>query len=231
MEAIILAGGLGTRLEHLTKVAPKSMVLINGRPFLEYLLNYLMKQDVSKVILAVGYKYEIIKNYFKNKYQSLKIEYSVETKRLGTGGAIKLSLEKTNEKEIFVINGDTLFDVNLQKMLDFHIVHQSELTIAAKFMENFDRYGKISTCENRIIDFEEKKYNINGYINGGIYIINRNFFNDLKLNSVFSLETDIMEKYVNNKKMYSYKNSGRFIDIGTLQSYKMAVKNFLKAKK
>ena len=218
MEAIVLAGGFGTRLSTVVSDVPKPMAPIKGRPFLEYLLDDLNEKGINRVILAVGYKKEIIKSYFKEKYKNIDIVYSDEDIPLGTGGAIKKALTLAENEEIFIINGDTFFDVNLKEMYQFHKKNSSKLTLAIKGMEKFDRYGSLILEEDRIIKFEEKKYNDKGYINGGIYLINKELLNEKEKES-FSFEKEILENENLKIEKYGYKSEGYFIDIGIPEDY------------
>ena len=218
MEAIVLAGGFGTRLSTVVSDVPKPMAPINGRPFLEYLLDDLNEKGINRVILAVSYKKDIIKNYFKKKYREIEIVYSDEDIPLGTGGAIKKALTLAENEEIFIINGDTFFDVNLKEMYQFHKKNSSKLTLAIKKMEKFDRYGSLILDKDRIIKFKEKKYIDKGYINGGIYLINKDLLNEEE-KEIFSFEKDVLEneKFIIEK--YGYKSEGYFIDIGIPEDY------------
>ena len=138
MDVIILSGGKGTRLQEVVKDIPKTMAEVNNKPFLEYLLEELKKYHVKNVILAVGYKKEIIKSYFGEKLDKINIIYSEEEKPLGTGGAIKKALELSNKEDIIVINGDVFQDVDLNKLMNFHKAKNAEVTITLKYMENLD---------------------------------------------------------------------------------------------
>lgn len=218
MEAIILAGGFGTRLSKVVSDVPKPMAPVNNRPFLEYLLDDLNEKGIKKVILAVGYKKEIIKNYFKNKYKELEIIYSEENTPLGTGGAIKKALMLCKTENIFIINGDTFFDVDLKGMYEFHKEKNSKLTVAIKEMENFDRYGSIILSKDKIIKFEEKKYVDKGYINGGIYLLNKDILDNIE-KKTFSFEKDILENEEFKMERYGYSSEGYFIDIGIPEDY------------
>lgn len=216
MEAIVLAGGFGTRLKEVVSDVPKPMAPVNGKPFLEYLLKDLNKKGIKHVILAVGYKKEIIKEYFKNKYEDIEITYSEELVPLGTGGAIKKALKLVKEEDVFIVNGDTFFDVDLKKMKEFHTENKSILTVAVKEMENFDRYGSLVIKENRIIEFEEKKKKDKGKINGGIYLIKKDLLSRMEKEN-FSFEKEVLE----DKKIekHSYESEGYFIDIGIPEDY------------
>ena len=218
MEAIILAGGFGTRLSMVVSDVPKPMAPINGRPFLEYLLDDLNEKGINRVILAVGYKKEIIKNHFKEKYRNIEIIYSNEDKPLGTGGAIKKALTLAKDEDIFIINGDTFFNVDLEEMYQFHKKNNSKLTLAIKEMEKFDRYGSLILEGYKIVKFEEKKYIDKGYINGGIYLIKKELLTKDEKES-FSFEKDILENESLKIKKYAYKSEGYFIDIGIPEDY------------
>lgn len=218
MEAIILAGGFGTRLSKVVSNVPKPMAPINERPFLEYLLDDLDKKGIDRVILAVGYKKEIIKEHFQKRYKNIEIIYSEENTPLGTGGAIKKALTLSKTEDIFIVNGDTFFDVDLKEMYKFHKKNNSNLTLAIKEMKKFDRYGSLILEENKIVKFEEKKYIKKGYINGGIYLLNKNIL-DIKKEDSFSFEKDILENKNLKVEKYGYKSEGYFIDIGIPEDY------------
>jgi D-glycero-alpha-D-manno-heptose 1-phosphate guanylyltransferase len=121
MEAIILAGGFGTRLQQVLDDKPKSMAPVNGRPFLEYLLDYLNTEGVRHVVLSVGYKRDIIMNYFGTSYRDIKIDYAIEEVPMGTGGGIRMALWKIDGKRAFAMNGDSMFRLDLQKLCCFHL--------------------------------------------------------------------------------------------------------------
>ena len=216
MEAIILAGGFGTRLKYVVSDVPKPMAPINDKPFLEYIFEDLNKKGVTHVVLAVGYMKEKIEEYFKNQYKNIEISYSEENFPLGTGGAIKKAVSQCREEDIFIINGDTFYDVDLEKMRKFHIENKSSLTIAVKEMENFDRYGSLVIENNKIIKFEEKKPMSKGKINGGVYLIKKNIFQGVEEES-FSFEKEILENEKTEK--YAYGSNGYFIDIGIPEDY------------
>lgn len=228
MEAIILAGGFGTRLQKVVNDVPKPMADINGRPFLSYLMDYLSSQDISKVLLSVGYKYEIIKNYFGLKYKNLDIEYVIEAEPLGTGGALGKALKQTNENNVLVLNGDTFFNLDLKKLVDFHLAQNSILTLSLKPMHNFDRYGTAILKDNRVIGFEEKSFKIFGYINGGVYVLDRKideYF--MQYSNNFSFEIDFLQKNILGSKPFAFISDSYFIDIGIPEDYEKAKRTLL----
>ena len=225
MQAIVLAGGLGTRLRSVVSDLPKPMASINGKPFLEYILDELNDFKFEKVVLTVGYKKEVIMNYFGNSYKNIKLVYSIEDEPLGTGGCIKKALSFIDDPYVFVLNGDTMFKI------DFHAMSKSrQLTIACKHMYHFDRYGEIKIFNGKVIAFSEKKHVQEGYINGGIYYMPKNLFDVYDLPSVFSLEKDFFEKYIHELEIHAFLAEDYFIDIGIPEDYLRAQEDFQKKK-
>lgn len=223
MEAIILAGGLGTRLRSVVSDVPKPMALINNKPFLEYILEFLNNQNIKKIVLSVGYKWEIINNYFGNKYKNIELIYNVEKKQLGTGGAIKDSLKYVNGNEVYVLNGDTFFDIDLSKIQ----LKDNLIEIALKKMQNFDRYGVVEIDKNGYIQqFKEKSYYNYGFINGGVYLVKKNIFYNFELPKRFSFE-EFLEKNFKNLKAKGKVFDNYFIDIGVPEDYKKAKRDFI----
>lgn len=159
MEVIILAGGLGTRLRTVVNEVPKCMAPVAGKPFLWYLLKYLTHYNVHRVILSVGYLREVVFRWieeYKDEYP-FDFDYVVEEKPLGTGGGIKLAMNKVLGTEAIILNGDTYFDVDLDAFLRIHNNYNSLLSIALKRMTAFDRYGNIKCgFNNEVQEFEEK---------------------------------------------------------------------------
>ncbi|HEY2583188.1 MAG TPA: nucleotidyltransferase family protein [Mucilaginibacter sp.] len=224
MEAIILAGGLGTRLKSVVKDLPKPMAPIKNLPFLHYLFEWLSLYPVSKVVMSVGYKANLIEQYFKNRYKNIEVDYAYEDRPLGTGGGIKNALTKTLNNDVLVVNGDTFFPIDINSFEDFHISNNADISIALKNMTNFDRYGSIEIENHTILNFNEKKYLSKGLINGGIYFLNKKKLNIPSLPDVFSFEHEILEKKVRDgsaeiKGKIFYET---FIDIGVPEDYQKA---------
>lgn len=220
MEAIILAGGFGTRLQSVVADVPKPMAPINDKPFLAYLVEELISNGITRIIMAVGYKKEVIEDYFKNNYKGCTIEYSNEDTPLGTGGCVKQAFSLCNEEKVFVINGDTMFKVDLNKMALL-----GANSIAVKPLTNFDRYGEV--VFNEYINlFKEKQYCSKGHINGGIYLLNKNIFDNYNLENRFSLEVDFFEKYLKELKLKPFISDTYFIDIGIPEDYDKAGVDF-----
>jgi len=219
MEAIVLAGGFGTRLQSVVNDVPKPMAPIKGRPFLCYVLDYLCGQGIKKCILAVGYKYEKIKAYFGDSYQGLELIYSIEGEPLGTGGAIKQACEYCSDSDIFVFNGDTYFEVDLQAL---RTCYNDKFAMACLYKEDAARYGLIRLQNNLVTELVEKRPDSCGLINGGVYLLNKNVFELCE--GKFSLEIDILPTLVKQGSVNAIVSDGYFIDIGIPEDYKRAEK-------
>jgi D-glycero-alpha-D-manno-heptose 1-phosphate guanylyltransferase len=227
-EAIVLAGGFGTRLQKVVNEVPKSMAAVNGRPFLEYLFDFLISQGITSVVLSTGYKSSIIHSHFKNRYKGLELSYAVENDPLGTGGGIKNAFRKIAGEEAFVFNGDSLFVTDLKSMSTLHKKENAAATLALRYVEDTARFGtvKLDTI-HRIRGFYEKKAGSGpGYINGGIYILNKAFISGSLFGEKFSLERDCFEKYYNEMLMLGFPSEGYFRDIGIPEDYNRAQDEF-----
>jgi len=219
-QALILAGGLGTRLRSVVSDLPKCMAPVAGRPFLFYVINYLRSQGIEKFIFSLGYKHEIIEEYLKDQFSTLQYECSIEEEPLGTGGAIQLACKLATEKNVIIANGDTLFKINGKELFSFHIEHKADCTLALKPMQQFDRYGVVELNENAAVkDFKEKQFYETGLINGGIYILNVENFLAKKFPAKFSFEKDFLEQYYQQGKIAGIIQDNYFIDIGIPEDY------------
>jgi len=222
MDAIILAGVLGTRLSSVVHDIPKCMAPVAGEPFLCYLLRYLSKYPISKVILSVGHLREHIFAWIDSHRGQFpfSIEYAIEETPLGTGGAIRLAMNQVQDDEVVVINGDTFFDVDLNQLISEHRSSGASLSIALKPMRNFDRFGNVVLGDKgRIAKFQEKKYCESGLINGGIYIVNRvhPFFADQA--ERFSFEKEVLENPANLGLISGFCHDRYFMDMGIPEDY------------
>ncbi|CAG9469726.1 nucleotidyltransferase family protein [Campylobacter upsaliensis] len=215
MEAIILCGGLGTRLRAVVKDVPKPMASVGGKPFLEFIFEFLKKQGVKSVVLAVSYKYEVIQEYFKDSFLGIKIRYSIEKEPLGTGGAIKEALKLCEEEQIFVLNGDSIFEIDLKNLR----LNGAKICLALKKMFDFERYGAVSIDESgEIVEFKEKSFCKEGLINGGIYLLKKDIFKDFELFGSFSFE-EFLSTNFKALKARAELFEDYFIDIGIPQDY------------
>jgi len=215
MEAIVLAGGFGTRLQSVVSDVPKPMAPVADKPFLEYILKYLKKNGVKRVILSVGYKWEVIRDYFGENFGELELIYSVEDEPLGTGGAIKKAINLVENENFYVINGDTFFNIDLFKL---KLIDGSMLQLSLKKMYDFDRYGCVEINDKTVTSFLEKSYQKDGNINGGIYMVSKKIFDTFRLEKQFSFE-EFMQKNINELKITAYIFDDYFIDIGIPQDY------------
>ena len=231
MEAIVLAGGFGTRLRHIVPDVPKPMAPMDaaGTPFLQFLLDELLRQGVERVVLSTGYLDEVIVSYFGTSYRGMAIQYSHEDTPLFTGGAVKKALTCCAEPQVFVLNGDTFFGVDLPAMLQQHCAQRADFTIAVKEMRDFDRYGTVVFGEDRRIQaFCEKQPCACGWINGGVYCLRRDLLQDFPQEK-FSLEKDFMEKYPEKLRLSAFLSDGYFIDIGIPEDYYRAQREMIAA--
>ncbi len=227
-EAIVLAGGMGTRLRTVVSDVPKPMAPVNGRPFLAYVLDDLLAQGIERVILAVGYKREVIVDYFGNHYRGMDLVYSVEEQPLGTGGGIHQAFDLVHGDRAFVLNGDTFFQVNLSEMYRFHGEKVCDMTLALKPMQDFDRYGtvKVDESSHRILGFEEKQHQASGLINGGVYLISQSLWGGLDLAEKFSFEKEILEGLYETRTFCGMVSDTYFIDIGIPTDYERSQHDF-----
>lgn len=228
-EAIVLAGGLGTRLRSEIGARPKSLALINGRPFISYLVNYLKNEGVTDIIFSLGFGSEEMISILPEICGDLDCSYVVEDEPLGTGGAISLALGRIKSEDVFVMNGDTMFPVSLHSLRAFHKKTQASLSIALKMMNDFDRYGTVEVDQNgKITGFNEKKYCPQGYINGGIYLIHKPWWQSLDLPQKFSVERSVLEHYCSQGVIRGLPFDDYFIDIGIPDDYRRAAIEFEK---
>lgn len=219
-EAIILAGGQGTRLKSVVTDIPKPMAPVNGIPFLTILFEKLKAQGISHLILSVGYRHEVIVDYYGYEYEGMKIDYAIEKEPLGTGGAVSLAINFLYNDEFLLMNGDTLFDIDIQKMYDFHNSVSADLSIALKQIENQSRYGIVKlNSDSSVSSFEEKQFINKGLINGGIYITSARYLTVNEMPQKYSWEKDILEKLVNTGGLFGFESTAYFLDIGIPEDY------------
>jgi D-glycero-alpha-D-manno-heptose 1-phosphate guanylyltransferase len=214
-EAIVLAGGLGTRLRDTVPDLPKCLAPVAERPFLFHVINYLRSQHIEKFIFSLGYKHELIETYLREQFPTLDYQCSIEEEPLGTGGAILLACSKAVTENIAVVNGDTLFKAELHGAAMFHNHNMAECTLLLKPMKNFDRYGVVEINGDSLVsNFKEKQFYKAGNINAGLYILNVPRFLDEEFPAKFSFEKDYLEKYYSLRRVYGLIQDNYFIDIG-----------------
>lgn len=223
-EAIVLAGGFGSRLKAISGDVPKPMVEVNGRPFLYRLLEALEKSGCSRVVLSLGYQAQyIVDKLSTDNPVSIDIDWVIEDHPLGTGGAIKLAASKIQRSSFIVLNGDTFLDIDYSSF--FERSKSSDLLISAINVKDVSRYGSLELDNNqKIIKFKEKGQPGPGFINSGTYVIKRA---DILTYSKkeFSLETDFLQEY--EKNIDAFITDKYFIDIGIPEDFKKAERDLL----
>ena len=220
MQAIVLCGGLGKRLSSVIEDLPKPMAPINGEPFLSILLSYLVQHGIEEIVLACGYKHKFIKDYFGNSFKGARINYSIETHPLGSGGAILKAFKLITEEKALVLNGDTFFDVDIKGL--FYFDQLSDVCVTLKYITGSSRYNFIeSDKDNNLVQVLPKKTISTGFVNGGVMVIKREIFDAYSGKENFGLEDYIFSED-KVAKIKVYKSDGYFIDIGIPQDYKKA---------
>ena len=226
-EAIILAGGLGTRLRPVVSDVPKSLAPVAGKPFLHYVLEHTKKQGVRNFVFALGYRTDMIEQFVKENLSAGSYRFSVEDEPLGTGGAIYKACALIGEENCFVLNADTYFGASLKDLSALHEQRQADCTLALKSMQRFDRYGMVEINSEQIVTgFHEKKFQESGLINGGVYALNKVSFSKKRFPPVFSFEKDYLEKEYPGKKILGLVSDSYFIDIGIPEDYERAQRDF-----
>ena len=195
MKAIILAGGRGKRLRPITDYVPKPLIPIKNIPIIEWQIKYLKKYGISEVIICSGYKAEMIKNYLENKKLGIKITFSIESKPLGTGGAIKKAGKKIKDNSFVVINGDIITNIDLKKLLE------KENSIASIQLRT--KFGILQTDKNKVIKFDEKKEIEDLWMNAGIYHLKREILKELP--DIGDIEKTLFPDYAKKEKLSTVK--------------------------
>lgn len=214
LDAVILAGGLGTRLRTAVPELPKCLAPVAGRAFIDILLDELQRQGLRHVVLAVGYRNEQVRAHLGASYGALSIDYSIEREPLGTGGAARLALGACHTDHVLLLNGDTWQDIDLAAMLAAHRGIGVELTMAVREVDDVGRYGAVHLSGGRVSGFSEKGAAGGGWINAGVYIVARNVFERVELPAAFSLEHDFLRARLEQLRPLAFGVRGRFIDIG-----------------
>jgi D-glycero-alpha-D-manno-heptose 1-phosphate guanylyltransferase len=221
MEAIILSGGFGTRLREVVPDLPKPMASVAGRPFLEILLLSLASKGFKRIILSVGFMANKISDHFGHRFAGMELLYAVENSPLGTGGAVRLALSKCLQDHVFVFNGDTYLDLEVDAVESLWLKLRHPIIVGRELAAT-ERYGRLLTSENRVTGFSEKGLKGHGLINAGCYVLNRDQLDHFALNQAFSIETDFLTSAVKSIPVEVFVTTGLFIDIGIPQDYALA---------
>lgn len=219
---VILAGGLGTRLRGAVPDLPKPMAPVNGEPFLAYLMSYWIKQGATKFIISVGYKREIIINFFSERYKEVPVEFAEELTPLGTGGALILAIKNLHQSFV-LLNGDTFFEVSLQELEDFHRSKNAACSFSLFRANEVNRYGALSlNSDGKIQSLATAKGQIGQLANGGVYMIDPNVFHSSEFipGEKYSLEDDLFPTLLNKGvPLFGFESTGNFLDIGVPKDY------------
>jgi len=227
--AIVLCGGLGSRLGELTRDTPKPLLDVAGRPFIFYVLDQIAKSGIKDIILAVGFYGEKVESIVGNFWLGATIRYSYEFRKLGTGGAIKLAFINFNLNEAIVVNGDTLLVEDYSRLFIKCINLNLECGMYVKKMQESQRFGRvILDSEQRIINFEEKKVSGAGYINTGVYYLKKGIF--IKTPESFSFEDKILKNIVHESFILGLETNNYFIDMGVPEDLQRASSDLINTK-
>lgn len=220
MEAIVLAGGLGTRLRSVVSDRPKPMADLAGKPFLAHILGMLADAGVARTVLSIGYLGDMIADYFGAAYQGMVLEYCHEELPLGTGGALREALKLIRADQVFVLNGDTLCEIDYQAMFAAFSEASADIMIATKYLLNTSRYGTVIIENGVVSGFEERASEPKaGHINVGTYLLRRQAFSLFERAGSFSFEADVLKPSICELRPLTFPVSGYFVDIGVPDDY------------
>lgn len=221
MEAVILAGGFGTRLREVVPDLPKPMAPVAGNPFLEIVVRSLADKGFRRVVFSLGFMAEKISGYFGPCFAGMELAYVVEDKPLGTGGAVRLALDSCQQDHVFVFNGDTFLDLEVEAVERLWQGRRHPVIVGREVPDSA-RYGRLLTSENFVTGFTEKGVAGSGLINAGCYVFDKRQLDDFALNEAFSLEADYLAHAVRRTPVDVFVTKGLFIDIGIPEDYTLA---------
>lgn len=221
MEAIVLAGGFGTRLKELVPYLPKPMAPVAGRPFLEILLSMLARKGFTRIVLSLGFMSEKIISHFGDQYLGMELVYEVESQPLGTGGAILAALTHCLDDHAFIFNGDTYLDLEVDELERLWQESHNPI-IVVREVPDTARFGRVNINEGRVANFLEKGETGLGLINAGCYVLPKHVLDNFSLGKAFSIETEFFIKNLQSTRFDGFVTQGRFIDIGVPEDYLLA---------
>lgn len=226
-DTIILAGGVGSRLRSVVSDRPKCLAEINGRPFLSYLLDQLGAAEVRDVILSTGYRADQVEAAFGNQHGPITLRYSREETPLGTGGGVRRALSLCCHDHVLVINGDSFLDLDWRDFFGWFDPARMQVGMALAWLEDCRRFGQVVIGDaGEVTEFREKNENAPpGWINAGIYLINKSLLAGFPAPEAFSLERDFFPAQL-GRGFYAKGYRCRFIDIGTPETYRAAEEFF-----
>ena len=221
MEAIVLAGGLGTRLRPVVADVPKPLALVAGRPFLAWQLDMLGAQGVQRVLLATGYRADLVRDTLGTRWGDMKLEYLAEPEPLGTGGALRNALQHASDRSVLALNGDTYVAIDLASMYSLHAARGAPVSMAVCRVPDASRFGTVEINAGHITAFVASGSAGPGHINAGIYVVDRQLLADAPPGA-FSFERDFVQPRVASLRPAVFLVDGPFIDIGTPDDYARA---------
>lgn len=221
IDALVLAGGRGTRLAAVVPELPKPMAPVCGRPFLELLLGALHAKGLQRAVLSLGYRAEVIRQHFGTRFRGLELAYVVEDEPLGTGGAIRLGLAQCQGDAALVVNGDTLLDLELPALHQRWLDVRKPLLVGCQVPDT-TRFGRLQVEGRRLVGFAEKGQPGPGWINSGHYVLPRGLLEGLGLPAAFSFENDVLVPRLAALGIEVFESAGDFIDIGIPEDYTRA---------
>jgi len=228
MKAVILAGGLGTRLRPLTYKKPKPMLPLGGKPMLEHLIKWIKKNNVKEIVLCTSYLHKTIENYFGNgKKFGVSIEYAISKKPLATAGQLKTA-EKLVDDTFVCVYGDSIFDFNLKGMITEHKKKKSFITMSLYEYKTNLKYGVIETNKTGKVSAWHEKPEIRAKINMGCYVMEREALSLIPKKKEYGMDDVIKRALARRKKIGSITTKKGFIDVGNMESYEKANNEFRK---
>ena len=218
--AVVLVGGVGSRLRSVVSDRPKVLAPIHNRPFLAYLLDVLEDAEIAEVVLCTGYMAALVEEAFGPTYGRMRVRYSREVTLLGTGGALRAAMPEIKTDSVLVMNGDSFCEVDLHAMFAAHHARQSDATILLTEVPDTQRFGRVRIDDcGRLLAFEEKGAHCGpGWINAGVYLLDRRLLETIPGNRAVSLEKEVFPGWI-ARGLYGHPVRGRFLDIGTPQSF------------
>jgi D-glycero-alpha-D-manno-heptose 1-phosphate guanylyltransferase len=224
INAVVLAGGMGTRLRPVVGDRPKALALVRERPFLCFILDQLASAGIKKVVLCTGYFGEQVRAAFGDSYANISLAYSQENSPMDTAGALRLAAPLIESDEVFVVNGDSYCEADLPAFHGWCRLKGAEAALLINSVPDVSRYGQVEADEDGVVlSFREKGANTGpGWINSGIYHFSRLLILDIPQSRPVSMEREILPALMTQRRLYSYGNHGRFLDIGTPESYAAA---------
>jgi D-glycero-alpha-D-manno-heptose 1-phosphate guanylyltransferase len=221
VSAAILAGGRGSRLRSVIADRPKVLAPVHGRPYITLLLDQLADASVEEVVLLTGFRAKQVRHVLGQTYAGMRLSYSWEPSPLGTAGAVRWALSKLSGTTVLLLNGDSYCDVDLVAFRDFHAKRAAEISLVLAKASEKSRFGNVwVNRDGRIQRFQEKTERApDGWINAGIYLLERLLIQEIPVARESSLERDLFPAWVDSKRMFGFRCAGRFLDIGTPEAY------------